>query len=108
LAGSLSGFDEGGSVAGADAAACRVSLTAIFRQIGEQIIHGGIFGRVDQRPAFTAERDEASVAELVQVERKAIRRHPKPLGDLTSGQTVSACLNEQPEHIKAGVLGESR
>ncbi len=68
MAGPLRGFDEGGGVAGDDAAACRVALAAIFRQVGKQIIHGGIFGRVDQRPAFAPEGDKASVPKLVQVE----------------------------------------
>lgn len=36
----------------------------IFRQIGEEAIHDGVFGRVDQRPAFAAEGDEASMLEL--------------------------------------------
>ena len=106
MVGALRGFDEGGGVAGADAAARRITLAAIFRQVSEQIIHGRIFRRVDQRSAFTTESNKTRVAELVQMERKAVRRDPKPLGNLPGGQPISPGLNEQPEHIETRFLCE--
>ena len=89
-----------------DAASGGGALAAILRQIGEQRVHDGISGRIDQGAALPAEGHEIGVLELVQVERQRRRRKPEPLADLSRGQPLRAGLHQQPEDIEARLVGE--
>ncbi|WP_443589027.1 hypothetical protein [Acidocella sp.] len=101
-------FNEGRVVTGTNAARSRVSLAAIFCQIGQKGIHGRVFGGIDQRPPLPAKRHQPGVPQLIEVKREGIAWHAKPFGYLAGRQPVRPGLHKQTEDIQAGVLGKRR
>jgi len=77
----------GGGFTGDNATCTGVALAAILGEIGQQVIHHRVFGRVDQRPAFAPK--------------------PKLLADLAGWHPVHTGPNQQPKDIKPGFLRES-
>jgi len=57
-----------GGIAGRHAR--RATPAAIFGEIGEQVIHRAVFGRVDELPAQPSLCDKAGMDELREMERK--------------------------------------
>ena len=81
-------------------------MAAVLGEIAQQIIHRAVFGRIDQRTAFTVERHEFCLLELVQVERQGRRWQPEPLPDPPSRQAVNSGLDQQVKDIEPGILCE--
>ncbi len=89
-----------------DATACGVALAAISRQVGQQIIHGGIFGHVDQRPAFPAKGHQAGIAQMGEMERQSRRGQAQAFPDPAGRHPFGSRPHQQSEHIEAGFVGE--
>ncbi len=100
-------FDGYGS-ASRKAAGGGVALAAVRREVGQQVVHHGIFGRVDQGPALTAEFDQMRMLELVQMKGQRCTRQPEPVANLSRGHPLRTGLDQKPENIEAGFLREGR
>ena len=57
-----------GGIAGGHAG--RATAAAIFGEVGEQLIHRAVLGRIDELPAQASLSDKAGMNELREVERK--------------------------------------
>jgi hypothetical protein len=84
----------------------RIPAAAIFGEVGQQLVHGSVFGRVDELAAEPALRDEAGMYELLKVEGKRRRQDTKAIGDHTGRQACRPLRYQQPEHIKPRFLCE--
>jgi hypothetical protein len=100
----LSGFEGIGGIAGRGAE--RVSATAVLCQIGEQIVHRTVFGRVDELPTQPPLRDKAGMNEMVQVEGERGRKDAKTFRDHTGREPFRADRDEQPKEVETRFLAE--
>jgi hypothetical protein len=83
------------------------AAAAIVGEIAEQGVHRFELRRVDHGATIAAHSDETSRSQPVKMKRKRVRCEIEGGGDRTGWHALGTGFNQQPEDIKAIILGES-
>lgn len=78
----------------------------MFGEVAEQPIHLREVGAVDQISALLLNRDQASVRQLLQVERQGVARDAELIGQDAWRETAGASNHERAKHAKPLGVGE--
>jgi hypothetical protein len=73
-------------------------------EIGKQRVHSLESRRIDHRSAFALDGHEACIAQTVEVKGQCAWQQPQARGNVASGHSLRACLDQQPKYIETIVL----
>ena len=83
------------------------AAAAIFGKVGDELVHRGEVGAVDQRAALPLRLDQPGALQLGEMERQAAVGQVERLSDAARGHALPAGLDEQPEQSEAMLLRQS-
>src|SRR3989344_777834 len=102
LLGRRSALAGGGGLVGPAGGA----LAAVLGQVGQQVVHGGKRGAVDQVAALALLAHQARVGQLLEVERQRVGRNAQLLGQPAGREPLLARHHQGAEHPQAHFLGQ--
>lgn len=83
-----------------------LSLAAVFGEIGEQAIHPGEIGAIDQIASLLLDADQAGVREFLQMEGQGIARNAELFGQDAGHEAGQAGHNEGAESSQTLRMGK--
>lgn len=85
----------------------RLPAATLLGQVGQQLVHGGVMGRVVNESPGLARRGQTGIDQFLQMEgQAAIGFGAQQFGNAPDSQTLLARLNQQAKDLQAGFLGQ--
>src|SRR5688572_33372341 len=84
----------------AGASPTRGRLAAFLGEEGDQLLHAGVVGGVDDAPSLASRADQPGMAELREVEGEGGGRDAQRLRDVPRGHAPRTLPDQQPEDLQ--------